>query len=176
MQQEECFYLGKVVSKHSYKGEVLIKLDTDQPELYDTMESVFLEMDHGLVPFFIERIRRHKSQLLRIKFENTSDEASAQSLIGKKVFLPLSQLPELTGKQFYYHEVIGFVVEDSRHGPIGTITGINDTTAQALFVIEHNGKEILIPLNDKFIVSVDRRAKKVLVDTPPGLIDLYLGG
>ena len=175
MRQEECFYLGKIVSKHSFKGEVLIKLDTDQPELYDTLESVFIAMEHGLVPFFISNIRRHKSALLRVKFDEISDEESARNLIGKAVYLPLTMLPDLTGNQFYYHEVIGFTVEDSLHGQIGKITGINDTTAQALFVIEKDGKEILIPLNDEFILSIDRTNKKVLVQTPPGLIDLYLG-
>lgn len=175
MRKEECFYLGKVVSKHSFKGEVLIKLDTDQPELYDTMESVFLEMEHGLVPFFIENIRRHKSELLRIKFENTSDEAAAQSLIGKQVYLPLTLLPKLSGKQFYYHEIIGFQVVDKSKGAIGVVRGVNEQTAQAVLEVEMDGKTILIPITEAIILEVDRANKTLHVDTPEGLIDLYLG-
>lgn len=175
MRQEECFYLGKVVSKHSYKGEVLIKLDTDQPELYDTLESVFLEMDHGLVPFFIERIRRHKSELLRVKFENTSDEAEAQSLIGKKAFLPLTMLPELTGEQFYFHEIIGFYVEDRIRGAIGIVRRVNEHAAQAVLEVEKDESTILIPITDAIIEKVDRSKKTIYVDSPEGLIDLYLG-
>ena len=175
MRKEECFYLGKVVSKHSYKGEVLIKLDTDQPELYDTMESVFLEMEHGLVPFFIERIRRHKSELLRVKFEDTSDEAAAQSLIGKKAYLPLTLLPKLSGKQFYYHEIIGFQVEDKIKGHIGVVKGVNEHTAQAVLEIQKDTHTILIPITDAIILKVDRAGKTLYIDAPEGLIDLYLG-
>ena len=174
MRQEECFYLGKIVSKHSFKGEVLIKLDTDQPELYDTMESVFLEMEHGLVPFFIERIRRHKSQLLRVKFENTSDEAAAQSLIGQNVFLPLTLLPQLSGNQFYYHEVIGFMVIDKKKGKIGKVRNVIEHTAQAVLEVEMDGKVILIPITEAIILEVDRTNKTLHVDSPEGLIDLYL--
>ncbi|NND15168.1 MAG: 16S rRNA processing protein RimM [Eudoraea sp.] len=174
MKKEDCFYLGKIVSKHSYKGEVLIKLDTDQPELYENMESVFVALDHGMVPFFIERSRFHKISLLRVQFEDVRDETGADALLGKEVFLPLTLLPKLSGNKFYFHEVIGFSVEDSVHGHVGEISGVNDNTAQALFEIDRDGKEILIPMNDEFIVSIDRLNKKIIVDTPPGLIDLYL--
>lgn len=174
MQKEECFYLGKIVSKHSFRGEVLVKLDTDEPEIYEHMESVFVSIGNSLVPFFIEQCRLHKSSLLRIRFEEIKDEAGANSLMGAELYLPLDLLPKLSGNKFYYHEVIGFTLLDEVYGPIGNITGINDSASQALFEAVKDGKELLIPVSDDIITKVDRKNRTIHVKTPEGLIDLYL--
>lgn len=175
MTKEECFYLGKIVGKFSFKGEVLIKLDTDEPELYTEMESVFLEYNENLVPFFIEKSSLQKSTLLRVKFEDIDTEEDAEDIIGCETYLPLSLLPELDEDQFYFHEIIGFEVEDAAHGNIGTIVSVNDSTAQPLFEIKNGDKEILIPMNDEFIEKVDKKNKTIYLNTPEGLVDLYLG-
>jgi len=174
MQKEDCFYLGKIVSKYSFKGEVLVKIDTDEPELYDNMESVFVALRNNLVPFFITKCRLHKSQLLRIDFEEVNSEDDADKIMGSELYLPLSFLPELKGTKFYFHEVIGFKVIDSVHGDIGIIQSINDTTSQALFEILKGDKQLLIPINDDIITKVDRNGKTIQVTTPDGLVDLYL--
>ena len=174
MQKEVCFFVGKVVKKYSFKGELLIKLDTDDPELFLEMESVFVEQHKTLIPFFIQRSQLHKSSLLRVQFEDVYDEASANAMLGTELFLPLDFLPPLEGNKFYYHEIIGFKVTDTRFGEVGVLVGVNDKTAQHLFVIEKLGKEILIPINDLFIKQVDRENKMLRLEVPQGLIELYL--
>lgn len=174
MDINECFYVGKIVKKYSFKGELLIKLDTDEPEQFENLESVLINLRGNLVPFFIESSQLHKSELLRIKFEDVDTEDDADSLIKSELYLPLSFLPELEGDKFYYHEIIGFNVEDKNFGNVGIITGVNDSTAQALFEIDRNGTEILIPMNDEFISKVDKLNKTIFVETPEGLIDLYI--
>ncbi|WP_422107045.1 ribosome maturation factor RimM [Winogradskyella sp.] len=174
MKKEDCFYLGTIVKKYSFKGELLAKLDTDQPELYDNLEAIFIDLRGHLVPFFIESSQLHKSDLLRIKFEDIDTEVDAEALLKSELYLPLELLPKLEGNKFYYHEVIGFNIKDINYGDVGLIKAINDSTAQALFEVDRNGVEILIPMNDEFIVKVDRENKCIEVNTPEGLIDLYL--
>lgn len=174
MKKEDCFFLGKIVKKYSFKGELLIKLDTDEPELFEEMDSVFINLRNNLVPFFIESSQLHKSELLRIKFEDVDTEADADALMKSDLYLPLDFLPELEGNKFYFHEIIGFTVEDINFGKVGIIKAINDSTAQALFEIDRDGIEILIPMNDEFISRVDKPNKTIFVKTPEGLIDLYL--
>ena len=174
MRKEDCFYLGKIVRKHSFKGEVVIKLDTDEPELYKNMESVYVELGNNLVPFFIDKSSLHKGNQLRVQFEDVYSEEEADSILKSNVYLPLTLLPKLEGDKFYYHEVIGFSVFDSNFGEVGTIIHINDKAAQPLFEIDREGKTIFIPMIDDFIKKIDRENKQIHVKTPEGLIDLYL--
>lgn len=174
MDKSACFYLGKIVSKYSFRGEVLVKIDTDEPELYDNMESVFVSLRNNLVPFFITKCRLHKSQLLRIDFEDVNSEDDADKIMGSELYLPLTFLPKLSGNKFYFHEVIGFTIIDRAHGDIGSIESINDTTSQALFEVKKGDKQLLIPINDDIITKVDRENKTIHVTTPDGLVDLYL--
>ncbi|WP_299120411.1 ribosome maturation factor RimM [uncultured Winogradskyella sp.] len=174
MKKEDCFYLGKIVKKYSFKGELLAKLDTDEPDLYDNLDAIFIDLRGNLVPFFIESSQLHKSDLLRLKFEDVDTEADADALMKSELYLPLDLLPKLDGDKFYFHEVIGFSISDKNFGHVGILKGINDSTAQALFEIDRDGIEILIPMNDEFIVKVDRENKAIELNTPEGLIDLYL--
>ena len=172
MNKSQCFYLGRVSKKYSYKGEVIIKLDTDDPESYAGMDAVFIEMGKDLIPFFIEKSSFHRGNELRVQFENMYSEKDADAILRKDVYLPLEFLPKLEEDQFYYHEVIGFEMEDMSHGRLGIIEAINDSTAQALFIVRDGTKEILVPMVNDFIEKIDKENKKVIVSTPDGLIEM----
>lgn len=174
MTKDDCFYLGKIVKKYSFKGELLAKLDTDEPGLYENLDAMFLDLRGNLVPFFIETSQLHKSELLRVKFEDIDTEADADAIMKSDLYLPLEFLPKLADDKFYFHEIIGFKIIDINYGNVGVISGINDTTSQALFEVDKSGVEILIPMNDAFIDKVDKPNKTIFVNTPEGLIDLYL--
>lgn len=174
MRKEDCFYLGKIAKKFSFKGEVLIYLDTDQPELYENMESVLVDFNGNLIPFFIENSSFHKNDFLRVQFEDVHSEADADDIVGHEIYLPLSMLPKLEGNQFYFHEVIGFEIEDKRLGVFGKIVSVNDSSAQPLFEVLNGNIEILVPMIDEFLVKIDRDNKKVVMDLPEGLVEMYL--
>jgi 16S rRNA processing protein RimM len=174
MRKEDCFYLGKIAKKFSFKGEVLIYLDTDEPEIYQNLESVFVEYNNHLVPFFIEYSAIHKNDFLRVRFEDIKNEEEADGILGSLVYLPLATLPKLTGNKFYFHEVIGFEIEDKRLGVFGIIQSINDSSAQPLFEVLNGEVELLIPMIDQFLVKIDRKNKKVIMNLPEGLVEMYL--
>ena len=109
MKKEDCFYLGKIVKKYSFKGELLAKLDTDEPELYENLDAIFIDLRGNLVPFFVESSQLHKSDLLRLNFEDVDSEADADALLKCDLYLPLDLLPKLEGNKFQFDDMYGSV-------------------------------------------------------------------
>ena len=174
MTINDCYYLGKITKRHGFKGNVIIHLDTDEPELYDTLEAVYIEQDATLIPFFFETSQPYQGTKLLVKFEDVEDE-DVDRLINRSLYLPLKSLPKLTGTDFYYHEVIGFTIYDQSNTEVGTIKAVNDSAAQAYFEVEAQGKQILIPMIDEWILEVNREEKAMLINIPDGLLEIYLG-
>jgi len=173
MKKEACFYLGSIIGKYSFKGELLVKTDTDNIESYTGLSNIFIDIENRLVPYFVKKCLVHKSSLLRFKLEDVYNEEIANSLLKKKIYLPLELLSNLKGNKFYYHEVIGFKIIDQKEGEIGAIVKINDQTTQPLFEVNDGNNIILIPLHDDLLINVDRKNQSILVNLPEGLMDLF---
>lgn len=174
MNPESCFELGYIIKAHGIEGDVQAMLDVDIPEEYIELESVFVEINQKLVPFFIEDLKLFKGKKALIKFEDVDSLEEAEELIRKKLFLPLKFLPKLRDDQFYYHEIIGYRVADKKEGDLGTIREVVEAPGQDLVVMDYRDKEVLIPVTDEVVLKVDHEAKVLLVDLPEGLLDVYL--
>lgn len=174
MDKSELFELGKVLKTFGSKGEVVVFLDVDNPEKYRKLDSVFILFNHSFIPFFIEKLQLKARNQAIVKFHDVDHLDDAAMFTGCSLYLPLSNLPKLSGNRFYYHEVVGFEVIDKAKGSVGNVRRILELPHQAMFEIESGDKEILVPLVDEIIVKVDRKLKQLLIDAPEGLIDMYL--
>jgi 16S rRNA processing protein RimM len=173
MNKNECFNLGYISKTVGNKGELLLILDVDDVKRYGKLESVFVEINKELVPFFITHIEL-RGNGAKVQFDGINTTERAEEITRTSLYLPLSFLPPLKGKKFYYHEVLGFKATDKIHGELGIIENILDYPTQALFQIKKGETEILVPVKEEFIISIDRNSKTVSLNAPEGLIDIYL--
>lgn len=174
MNLQDCYNLGHIAKSVGFKGQVSAFIDASNPFEYSELESVFVEINNALVPFFIESISINDKGFAKIKFEGVDSEADSKALVKKQLYLPLSILPQLEGNHFYFHEIEGFEVIDSNYGVIGTVVKVLEVNNNPLIEVNANGKEVLIPLQDEFLNKVDRANKMLEVSCPPGLLELYL--
>ena len=170
---EDYFYLGKITKRFGLKGEVVVYLDTDEPEKYHQLESVFFDIEGEPIPFFIEEIKIKTKNQLIVLFQDIDDGASSH-YVDTDLYLPLSYLPVLEGNKFYYHEIKGFTIIDATYGNIGVCENVLDSSPQAVMQIAHPKGEILVPLVDHFIKEVHRDIRTMEIETPPGLVAFYI--
>jgi 16S rRNA processing protein RimM len=174
MDKKDFYFLGKITKTSGYQGNLVFFFDVDNIINYTGLQAVFVDINDELVPFAIKELRIKGNNSAYAALEDISDYEQASALVGYELYLPLSFLPPLTGKKFYYHEVIGFSIIDEKSGFIGTIDRIFDQSGHAIFIILNKGKEILIPATDEIINKVDRKNKTIEVTTPEGLLEIYL--
>lgn len=173
MTKEECFHLGYITKHISKHGELTFFLEVDEPSRYNKLQSVFVELNGTLVPFFINKIQIKGTNAV-VNMEGIDNIEKAEELLKSNLYLPLSFLPPLAGKRFYFHEIPGFTVIDKTYGNIGTVEQVLDFPHQAVFQIKHGENEILIPAEEKFIININRTTKTLELDAPEGLIDIYI--
>lgn len=173
IQKQECFLLGRIAKTHNLDGTLLMILDADQPEHYKNLKMFFAELNNQLMPFFIEKIKIAGTTAF-VKPETFSSADDAEMIIGADVYLPLSELPPLTGNEFYYHEIPGFKIFDEAYGEVGIVKQLFDMPQQIIAQVFHGEKEVLIPLQKDFVVKIDREKKELHMLLPDGLLQVYL--
>lgn len=158
---------------HGVKGDLLIFLDVDDPKRYKKINSLMVERDGQLISFDITKVSLHEN-IITVHLEGIENMTKAEEFIKCDVYLPLSSLPKLDEKRFYFHEVINFKVIDKTKGEIGVFEKVFDSPHQTIAQIKNGDKEILVPMISEFIDRVDRKEKILYLNLPDGLVDLYL--
>ena len=174
MEKEQCFTLGSVSKAQGYKGKLILRLEVDFPEDYTDLESVYIEKNRKLIPFFVDEIEILPKGFARVKFEDVDSDTEANALVKCPLYLPLEFLPELEADQFYFHEIVGYKVLDKEEGEVGKVIEHIDIAANPQLLVDHNGTEILIPISDHFYRGIDKQKGEIYVELPPGLIDVNL--
>jgi 16S rRNA processing protein RimM len=173
MTIDSCFQFGKIIKPHGLKGELTVSMITEHADHLKNMKSVYLSINDRLVPFFIEKLTLINKTKAIVQLEDVASEMDAEAYSGTMMYAPLAVLPPLKKDQFYYHEVIGYMVIDSKLGSLGTVDQIYEMPGQDLIAVIYHQSEVLIPISEKIVLSADHSLKTVYVHLPDGLIDLY---
>ncbi len=168
---DDCYQLGYIQKTHGLKGGVTAFIDADHPEFYRNLESVLLNEEGSLVPFFVSKISISK-QHAQITFDDVDSIEQATELVGTELWLPLEALPPLEDGQFYYHDLIGYDFYDGET-LIGKVTQVFQMSRTNLLGVDHHGVEVLVPMQEDIMGKVYSREKRIVGNLPDGLVDIY---
>jgi 16S rRNA processing protein RimM len=166
--------VGTITRSHGLDGSLKVNVQITGFPALERDEPVFILLQGGPVPFFVEECNQVSSGKLVLKLEDVDSLEQAEKLVGNEVLLERAKLdaPEHDAS----NELIGCKVVDSKKGEIGSVSGIMDNPQHPILEIEFNGKTILVPWVEEIITAVDIGGRIISISAPDGLIDLYING
>lgn len=177
MTLDDCYQLGSLGKPHGLKGFVVAFFDVDDLNDYRQLKSVLLEMPTApgkLVPYGVEKFQPQAESRVLLKLQGIDRIEEAEPLRNAKLWRPLAELPALKDDQFYFHDVVGYTVVDQQLGPLGLVETFYELPQQDVLAMRYQGQEVLIPVVDELILNADQAARKLFVNLPEGLLDVYL--
>ena len=169
---DEVFYIGRLGSTHGLKGELTLRF-TDDIFTSEDCEYLVCDIDGLLVPFFLEDWRIRSSETAIVKFEGYDDVNAVQILQNADVYYPKSAVGSQRGELMSWKVLTGFSVSDVTAGALGTVTEVDDTSANTLLVVESpDGKELVLPMHPDLVEALDIDARTLQLRLPEGLLDI----
>ncbi len=165
--------IGDIIKPHGINGEMSAVIDSNID--IDTLRCIVLDMDGIFVPFFIGQHRSRGPEAVLLTIDGITDERQAKQLAGKTIYALTQDLPdyqETDENGFYASDFIGWKIIDGE-STIGTITDIDDSTENVLFIVESpSDTTVYIPVADEFIDDIDTDNHILIMSLPAGICDL----
>lgn len=173
LAHKDSFEIGYITKTRGLKGEVQLFFQYEDPEGLE-LDVVFIELHNKLVPFFVSSYQLLSNNTGYFFFEDVDHIDKAIELVKKTVFLPNTKKPERDPEEFLISDLKGFIVHEKVYGELGEILEINEFPQQFIASVNYQSTEIMFPLNDDFILEIDRDANILKIELPEGLLDVYL--
>ena len=186
--------VGRITRPHGVRGEVSVEVHTDEPERRFTVGSVLATDPAEAGPLTVASARWHTGRLL-VGFTGITDRNQAEDLRGIWLTLDSAQAGSSDDPdEFHDHELIGLAVVTVSGKPVGRVTDVRHF-GQDLLVIEPAGRAatdsatagpmgparsgqpaqpdgLLVPFVAAIVPEVDVAAGRLVIDPPPGLLEL----
>lgn len=170
--EESVYKVGSLTRVHGLKGEISFAFTDDVWDRVDA-DYLVLRVDGILVPFFLEEYRFRSDSVALLKFVDIDNADDALPYVGCDVYFPFDLTPEDAPEDLRWSNFTGFsVFLKDVDGTVGTISHVDDSTANVLFTIDMASGEVLVPAVEEFIVDVDYASRRLTLDLPEGLLDL----
>lgn len=157
--------VGRVLSPQGITGELQIEAISDSPGRFSSGGVLYINDQ----PHEIKSSRELPKGRIGLKLEGIDSRNEAENLRGSLLLVPEDMVPPLPEGEYYHFQIIGIRVYTREREYLGQVTEILATGSNDVYVVSHEGSEILIPALDDVVVEVDVDGRTMTVDLPEGL-------
>ena len=170
MTQAEYITVGKFGRTHGLDGAIYITPLTDFPDRFGELKEAYLATESGWNKVEIESVQMHNGRpVMKLKTIDTMEQAA--QLVNRELAVKRHQLMPLEPDQYYVFDLVGCAVVDCESGEvIGTLTDVVRYPANDVYVIQGNGREILLPAIPQVIREISLERREMVVEVMEGLV------
>tara|TARA_B100001245_G_scaffold187835_1_gene145946 strand:- start:212 stop:724 length:513 start_codon:yes stop_codon:yes gene_type:complete len=163
--------IGTIITKHGFNGSLILKISGKYSNNLSIVDFLFIEINKKHIPFKLDSIKTFKNKSYKIKFNEVNDDAYANQLISKSVFIKSNDYPDLKKETNIYSAIINFSAFNNE-AKIGEIININENLPQPVFEINYKSKIVMVPIHEDLIIKIDKENKNIFLRIPNGLLDI----
>ena len=163
--------IGTIITKHGFNGSLILKVSGKYSNNLSIVDFLFIEINKKHIPFKLDSIKTFKDKSYKIKFNEVNDDAYANQLISKSVFIKSNDYPDLKKETNIYSAIMNFSAFNNE-AKIGEIININENLPQPVFEINYKSKTVMVPIHEDLIIKIDKENKNIFLRIPDGLLDI----
>jgi 16S rRNA processing protein RimM len=169
----EYFKIGKLVSTFGLKGEVVLKHNLGKKTSLKGLAAIFVEENkESFIPWFIQSTKIKNDEEIYLKLDGVDTREQAIKITQKQIWIPEPDFKKFSSKSSPIN-LLGYELREEDK-TLGKILEIIEQPHQILCRIEIDNKEVYIPLHEDTIRKIDKKKQQVIVELPPGLLEIYL--
>ena len=171
-EQPEYLVVGEILRPHGVRGELRMRVLTDNRDHLQKLESVYLAespADPAIDRRDIIGLRFNKAYAL-LSLEGCCSRNEADLLRGKTVLIGIDQAAPLDEGEYFLFQLIGLRVVADQH-EIGRVKAVIETGANDVYIVQSDAYgEVLIPAHEETIIKIDFEAEVITMALPEGLL------
>ena len=173
--RDELIAIGHYNKPHGVAGELSATVDVEL-EVWSGLSCLVSDIDGIFVPFFVNAVRPKSVDTMLLTIDGIENEKEAARLVNRDIYALKRDYQQESidadADGYPLDFFIGFELRDSDGSRVGEITDVDEQTENAIFVVDRDGSEIMVPATDDLIVEFDVDNKLMVMDLPEGLLDL----
>jgi 16S rRNA processing protein RimM len=166
------FKIGKLAATFGLEGQLILEHNLGKKTSLKGLENIFIEETiNSFLPYFIEsaKIKNHKE--VYVKLEGIASKEEARKFVKKEVWLLENDFKKFSASAAPI-SLLGFMVIND-DDELGEVVEVIEQPHQVLCKIILNGKEALIPVHEDSLEKIDKKNRKLFLNLPDGLLDIY---
>ncbi|MEO6818390.1 MAG: ribosome maturation factor RimM [Ginsengibacter sp.] len=166
------FKIGKLVASHGLKGEMVLAHSLGQKSSLKGLEIIFIEENKdAFLPYFIREAKIKNENDTYISFEGIDTKEATRILLKREVWLNEKDFKKFAAGAAPI-SLLGFMIID-KGKEIGEVVEVIEQPHQILCKIMLGDKEALIPVHEGSLEKMDTKNRKLFLEIPDGLLELY---